>query len=146
MDSEKRSLIAQEGLPTVSPETAPAPPTKKSTPLWRYLLVFFLVYRFGVPAFLESLEPHFPAWKDHKHKHEHSTSCAQASPMYPSSIDPSDVVKGQKMQIVEWMSGAVKVPTQSYDGMGEVGEDSRWDVFYQFADCTSFLLSRGDRS
>jgi Gly-Xaa carboxypeptidase len=34
--------------------------------------------------------------------------------------------------IAERLSGAVKVPTVTYDGMGEVGEDPRWDVFYEF--------------
>jgi Gly-Xaa carboxypeptidase len=35
--------------------------------------------------------------------------------------------------IAERLSGAVKVPTVTYDGMKKVGEDPRWDVFYQFA-------------
>lgn len=35
--------------------------------------------------------------------------------------------------IAERLSGAVKVPTITYDGMKNVGEDPRWDVFYQFA-------------
>jgi hypothetical protein len=35
--------------------------------------------------------------------------------------------------IAERLSGAVKVPTVTYDKMKKVGEDPRWDVFYQFA-------------
>jgi hypothetical protein len=35
--------------------------------------------------------------------------------------------------IAERLSGAVKIPTVTYDGMKDVGEDPRWDVFYQFA-------------
>jgi len=35
--------------------------------------------------------------------------------------------------IAERLSGAVKIPTVTYDGMKKVGEDPRWDVFYEFA-------------
>ena len=35
--------------------------------------------------------------------------------------------------IAERLSGAVKVPTVTHDGMKKVGEDPRWDIFYQFA-------------
>lgn len=31
-------------------------------------------------------------------------------------------------------SGAVKIPTQSFDDMGKIGEDKRWDILYEFAD------------
>ena len=30
------------------------------------------------------------------------------------------------------MQGAVRIPTESFDDMGPVGEDSRWDVFKEF--------------
>ncbi|ETI27772.1 hypothetical protein G647_00221 [Cladophialophora carrionii CBS 160.54] len=32
------------------------------------------------------------------------------------------------------LANSVKIPTVTYDGMGHVGEDSRWDVFYDFSD------------
>ncbi|KAG5724904.1 Carboxypeptidase S [Termitomyces sp. T112] len=35
---------------------------------------------------------------------------------------------------VEWISGAVRVPTESYDDMGDVGEDPRWEAFVPFHD------------
>ncbi len=35
--------------------------------------------------------------------------------------------------IAERLSGAVKVPTVTYDGMEKVGQDPRWDIFYEFA-------------
>jgi len=38
---------------------------------------------------------------------------------------------------IERLSGAVKIPTQSYDDMGVIGEDARWDIFYSFADYLS---------
>lgn len=31
------------------------------------------------------------------------------------------------------LSGAVKVPSESFDDMGPIGEDNRWNIFYDFA-------------
>lgn len=35
------------------------------------------------------------------------------------------------------LSGAVNIPTQSFDDMGSIGEDPRWDIFYSFSDYLS---------
>lgn len=35
--------------------------------------------------------------------------------------------------IAERLSGAVKIPTVTYDKMGKVGEDPRWEIFYEFS-------------
>jgi Gly-Xaa carboxypeptidase len=32
------------------------------------------------------------------------------------------------------MQGAVQIPTESFDDMGKVGEDPRWEVFIEFHD------------
>jgi hypothetical protein len=37
-------------------------------------------------------------------------------------------------QSVQRLSGAVQIPTESFDDMGPVGEDPRWDIFEQFHD------------
>ncbi|KAI1284705.1 peptidase family M20/M25/M40 [Xylaria sp. FL0933] len=37
-------------------------------------------------------------------------------------------------ETVQRMAGAIHIPTQSYDDLGPVGEDSRWDTMYDFAD------------
>lgn len=60
-------------------------------------------------------------------------TCQQAEPLYPT-LDVSRFVHGEERQIVDWLADAVKIPTEIFDVMGEVGEDSRWDVFYDFAD------------
>ncbi|KAF9240733.1 hypothetical protein BU15DRAFT_73956 [Melanogaster broomeanus] len=39
-----------------------------------------------------------------------------------------------KMKAVDWLSGAVQVPTESYDGMDPVGVDPRWEKFTVFHD------------
>ena len=35
---------------------------------------------------------------------------------------------------VQRLSGAVRIPTESFDDMGPVGEDPRWEVFQEFHD------------
>lgn len=35
---------------------------------------------------------------------------------------------------IQRLSGAVQIPTQSYDEMDDVGDDPRWDVFFTFAE------------
>lgn len=32
------------------------------------------------------------------------------------------------------LAESVTIPTITYDGMGHVGEDPRWDVFFQFSE------------
>ncbi|KAH7909068.1 hypothetical protein BJ138DRAFT_1181272 [Hygrophoropsis aurantiaca] len=34
-----------------------------------------------------------------------------------------------KMRAVDWLGGAVRIPTESYDNMGPVGTDPRWEKF-----------------
>ncbi|KAF9530344.1 carboxypeptidase S [Crepidotus variabilis] len=37
-----------------------------------------------------------------------------------------------KQKAINWLGGAVRVPTESFDGMGPVGQDPRWEVFGPF--------------
>ncbi|KAJ7760621.1 hypothetical protein DFH07DRAFT_957457 [Mycena maculata] len=37
-----------------------------------------------------------------------------------------------KARAVDWLAGAVRIPTESYDNMQAVGVDPRWDVFADF--------------
>jgi Gly-Xaa carboxypeptidase len=67
--------------------------------------------------------------------------CPQVAPLFPSrqSKELEDVQaflesEAFKAVAIERLSGAVKIATQSYDDMGEVKVDPRWDVFYGFSD------------
>jgi Gly-Xaa carboxypeptidase len=33
---------------------------------------------------------------------------------------------------VQRLSGAIQVPTETFENLGRLGEDKRWDVFYNF--------------
>ncbi|BEI80149.1 hypothetical protein CcaverHIS002_0106780 [Cutaneotrichosporon cavernicola] len=64
---------------------------------------------------------------------KHAGECKQASALSPS-WDVSSLLEGKKDRIITWLSNAVKIPTEIFDEMGPIGEDKRWDVFYEFAD------------
>ncbi len=60
---------------------------------------------------------------------EASMKCTQ-SPVLTPSANLSDVYDPKiKDRIINWLSGAVQIPTECFDVMGPVGEDKRWDVF-----------------
>ncbi|PVI05162.1 carboxypeptidase S [Periconia macrospinosa] len=70
--------------------------------------------------------------------------CPQVEPLYPSQTtkeldDLEDYLKSDsfRSKSIERLSGAVQIPTQSFDDSGNVGEDPRWDIFYSFADYLS---------
>ncbi|KAI1776276.1 carboxypeptidase S [Hypoxylon cercidicola] len=65
--------------------------------------------------------------------------CSQVEPLFPSQ-NPSlskmdDYIKSSKFvnETVARMAGAIQIPSQSYDDMGPIGEDERWDVMFDFA-------------
>ncbi|KAF2482500.1 hypothetical protein BDY17DRAFT_317165 [Neohortaea acidophila] len=67
------------------------------------------------------------------------SQCAQPDPLFPSSKNErlEDMyeylsTKEFRKESIERHSKAVQIPTQSYDDMGAVGEDSRWDVMFDF--------------
>ncbi|KIJ33261.1 hypothetical protein M422DRAFT_183501, partial [Sphaerobolus stellatus SS14] len=39
-----------------------------------------------------------------------------------------------KLRAAEWLGGAVREPTESYDDMGPIGEDSHWETFGRLHD------------
>ncbi|ODQ67969.1 carboxypeptidase S [Nadsonia fulvescens var. elongata DSM 6958] len=46
-----------------------------------------------------------------------------------------DVLKTEKFQkaSLKKFSGAIQIPTESYDNLKPVGEDARWNIFYKFS-------------
>ena len=60
------------------------------------------------------------------------TPCKQPPPLFPS-FNVSSLVVGQDQRILDWLSGAVKIPTENYDDMDELSNDPRWEVFYKFS-------------
>ncbi|CAO2655698.1 Nn.00g045010.m01.CDS01 [Neocucurbitaria sp. VM-36] len=70
--------------------------------------------------------------------------CSQVEPLHPirktQELDNvENYLKSEEFRKIEIerLSGAVQIPTQSFDDMGDVGSDPRWDIFYSFADYLS---------
>ncbi|RDB23324.1 Carboxypeptidase S [Hypsizygus marmoreus] len=78
-------------------------------------------------------------WLGQKH-HDYSTNyCPQADVLVPevngelwNSLTATIGTASFKSRAVEWLGGAVRVPTESFDDLGPVGKDRRWDVFAPF--------------
>ncbi|EIW67186.1 hypothetical protein TREMEDRAFT_33687 [Tremella mesenterica DSM 1558] len=56
--------------------------------------------------------------------------CEQAEAIIPEYNISK--VWGEKERIVGWLSGAIKIRTEVFDEMRDIGVDKRWDVFYDF--------------
>ncbi len=97
-------------------------------------IVAWVCFRYYVPALLSQQgylgisKPDIP-------------QCPQVSPLHPARStqeldDLESWLTSQAFQdvSVERLSGAVRIRTESFDDMGEVGADPRWDIFYSFAD------------
>lgn len=64
-------------------------------------------------------------------------ACPQPAIKTPASLfyAPADALwktAGFQDRAVDWLSGAIQVETESYDGMGDVGIDARWEKFAGF--------------
>ncbi|KAJ7066750.1 hypothetical protein C8F01DRAFT_715736 [Mycena amicta] len=67
------------------------------------------------------------------------SGCAQVEALAPqrdadllSNISGLLATTEYKTRAINWLSGAVQVPTEVYDAMPDVGQDPRWDVFAPF--------------
>ncbi|KAK0718588.1 hypothetical protein B0T26DRAFT_741486 [Lasiosphaeria miniovina] len=64
--------------------------------------------------------------------------CKQPDAIFPTKNTELDRIyeylssDGFRNETIERLSGAVKVKTESFDDLGPVGEDARWEVFYDF--------------
>jgi Gly-Xaa carboxypeptidase len=73
--------------------------------------------------------------------HPGQSACPQFPAIQSSSEERKKFEKEVRGQIgsdeffdksLKRMQGAVQIPTESFDDMGKVGEDPRWDVFIEF--------------
>ncbi|KAF1994951.1 vacuolar carboxypeptidase-like protein Cps1 [Amniculicola lignicola CBS 123094] len=82
----------------------------------------------------------FSPWRPASPYHNSAPKCPQVEPLHPSfrtkELDTMEEffqsATFRNTSIVR-LSGAVQIPTQSFDDMGKVGEDPRWDAFPPFA-------------
>ncbi|KAK1811554.1 hypothetical protein LTR12_014047 [Friedmanniomyces endolithicus] len=134
----------EKSLPTTERATTEAAGSKtfiRSTISKVVLLVFtlyLLVQSIGDPR------------HHHSRKHDNAkSSCLQPPPLFPPTTDESLQrlweyigTEAFKSASIVRHSGAVKIDTSSFDDMGPVGEDERWDTRFAFHDYLAATFPR----
>ncbi|KAF7430744.1 hypothetical protein PC9H_006455 [Pleurotus ostreatus] len=114
---------------------------KPSRP-WRRLLVLTAACGYALLSATTRREL-FPL--NLKHGHHDEAVCFQPNELTPTKngdlwteIGSTISTDTFKTKAIEWLAGAVRVPTESHDKMGPIGSDPRWEVFVPFH---AYLLS-----
>jgi len=84
---------------------------------------------------------HWKPWPIHRQAGMAKSQCPQVNPMFPSIKSKELSLMDEYLQTSKFrnesiarLSGAVKIPSISYDDLGPIGEEPRWDIFYDFAE------------
>ncbi|KAF8826014.1 hypothetical protein HHX47_DHR6000627 [Lentinula edodes] len=72
-------------------------------------------------------------------KYGNEQLCSQYDVLVPKNLlwnTVGEVVGTEefKDRAVNWLAGAIRIPTESYDDFGPIGEDPRWETFKHFHD------------
>lgn len=131
------SINEKDGLPTTS--TPQSPPKKTSS--YKKHAAFLL----GIASLwtLLHVRPSIPGFTDNSEPHPHTAvlknACKQVDPISPKKSSTTldqifDTIASAsyKNKSIEYLSGAVKIPTVSRDVMDDPGKDERWEIFYKF--------------
>ncbi|KAH7396842.1 carboxypeptidase s [Phaeosphaeria sp. MPI-PUGE-AT-0046c] len=127
--------MTKEGI---NPRPAPAP----GLPRWRLLLgIVLFVWGFSMLRRSVVMVYHLPESDlDTSPQTKPQPRCPQVEPLVPSksSVELDDmqtylVSDAFRSVAIERLSGAVQIPTQSFDDMADVGDDPRWEIFFKFA-------------
>jgi Gly-Xaa carboxypeptidase len=115
----------------------PPKPSRWNRRLWLWAAAGILVVAVIVTVALTTIA---------SHKHDgFPDSNLPACPQYPALKSTSSERRKLEKEVREELSsdtffdkslkklqGAVQIPTESFDDMGKVGEDPRWDIFVDF--------------
>ncbi|KAL4862836.1 hypothetical protein BDV12DRAFT_202654 [Aspergillus spectabilis] len=75
-----------------------------------------------------------------KYNPNHAGICQQVAPLSPTNIQIEQFIRNKTespayhKDIIDKLSGIIQIPSESYDDLGPIGEDPRWDVFYEIED------------
>ncbi|KAI0032671.1 carboxypeptidase S [Vararia minispora EC-137] len=113
---------------------------------WGRISAFLVVSFIFLPLLFHPLTPSVFHSLNAISKTNLSSLCPQAEPLSPSlsfsvlaALDGYLSSDSGRKYVVDSLSGAVKIPTQTYDDIGPPGNDSRWDIF---KDIHSYLKKR----
>ncbi|KAL0564031.1 hypothetical protein V5O48_018026 [Marasmius crinis-equi] len=92
-----------------------------------------------IPGLKEGCKHLFRAHKHGKHDKHDEQLCPQADVLTPETNQVVWEALGKnfgtekfRLRAIDWLAGAVRVPTESYDNMDPVGVDPRWEAFGKF--------------
>ncbi|KAK0238696.1 hypothetical protein EDD85DRAFT_827812 [Armillaria nabsnona] len=120
--------------------------TGRSNQPRRYVLLVLvpLVLLWGHLSFSNNVMEHVQNWKScgiNHGKDARASSCQQVDALYPSKhasfwSELGDIIGTDdfKTKAISWLSGAVQIPTESFDSMDDIGVDPRWEAFGPFHD------------
>jgi len=133
MDPEKAALAAHAEQRQEAPRRKP---TYRYISLAAFVWFTYTLITTAVPSVIDIL----------KHKHHPiipipvPAACPQVPALLPSNqtakLNEMDDVFNKEvfrqLQVTR-LSAAVQIPSVSYDDLGVIGEDKRWDIMYDFA-------------
>jgi hypothetical protein len=124
---------------SIGDDTAPKSPFKRRLAI---VTTFLLCYLSVISLLKNSYDYSLSKNPDSagKHRSHSSSKCPQMDALFPGQttkeldlLDDYLQTENFKNESIARLSGAVKIPTMSFDDMGKIGEDKRWDIFYEFA-------------
>ncbi len=126
-----------------SPQTTayelPAPVSRREPrkSLLRYLPFFLFPLLIIVTFFKQPIAGLLPGQQHHDASLK--SQCKQVDPLFPSKLDGRLGLMFSYLSTPEFrsksivrLSEAVQIPTESYDDLGPIGEDPRWETLYDF--------------
>jgi len=133
MDPEKAALAAQAEQRQQAPRRKPA---YKWTIIAAASLMLWTAGTTGIPSVIDILKK--------KHHPIIPIPAPAACPQVPALLPSNQTAKLNEMDDVfnkevfrqlqvTRLSAAVQIPSISYDDLGVIGEDKRWDIMYDFA-------------
>lgn len=139
IEMNEKVLLVQRNV-SASPRDSPSTPPRRSgwLRLWVGLTLLLLLRICWTMSFMSA---YFPLSRHHHGDKFHAADqCRQAEPLFPTQKSAALDSMDEYLQSTQFLNasvarlaGAVQIPSESFDGMGPVGEDPRWDVMYDLA-------------
>ncbi|KAK0620617.1 hypothetical protein B0T14DRAFT_431214 [Immersiella caudata] len=116
------------------------PPTRRQSRARRFFfggLALITISYLAAPHF-DALPENIPVWQP-DHQERFKAGCVQPDPIFPSKDEDLDKLQDFiatetfRNASIARLSGAVQVKSESFDDLGAVGEDPRWEVFYDLS-------------
>lgn len=133
MDSEKQQL---EQLGKLHQQQAPYAPVPRQSSVWKKLGSAALAFTVVGYMFCPHSRQMYSRVGGHVAPLTGDSLCPTQPKLVPEGYTNLDFILRDKEYAKEELKrfqGAIQIPTQSYDDMGPVDEDPRWDVFYNLS-------------